>query len=203
VGGRFITLEGIDGAGKSTHLASLATRLASGGYEVVTTREPGGTPLSERLRELLLHSTMDSVTETLLMFAARGEHLRQVIEPALARDATVLCDRFTDATFAYQGGGRGVSRQMLVQLEQWVQQGRHPDLTLWFDLPPAAAAQRRSAARSPDRFEQLDMTFFERVREGYLDRMRESPDRFVRIDAARPPAAVWAQIVTTLEARSW
>jgi len=203
VGGRFITLEGIDGAGKSTHLASLAARLASGGREVVTTREPGGTPLAERLRELLLHSPMDGLAETLLAFAARRDHLNRVIEPALARDATVLCDRFTDATFAYQGAGRGLPLEVLVQLEQWVQSGRQPDLTLWFDLPPAAAAQRRIAARSPDRFEQQDVAFFERVREGYLDRMRSAPERFVRIDAGQSAANVWSQIVGTLEARRW
>jgi dTMP kinase len=203
VGGRFITLEGIDGAGKSTHLDPLAARLASGGHEVVTTREPGGTPLAERLRELLLHSRMDSLAETLLVFAARRDHLVHVIDPALARGATVLCDRFTDATFAYQGAGRGVSLEPLVELERWVQAGRQPDLTLWFDLAPAAAAERRVAVRSPDRFEQQDGAFFERVRDGYLARMRGSPQRFVRIDASRPPAHVWAQIVEALEARRW
>jgi dTMP kinase len=203
VGGRFITLEGIDGAGKSTHLASLAGRLASGGHEVVKTREPGGTPLAERLRELLLHSPMDSLAETLLVFAARRDHLAHVIEPALARNATVLCDRFTDATFAYQGAGRGLSQDVLVHLEQWVHAGRQPDLTLWFDLPVTAAAQRRVAARSPDRFEQLDLAFFERVREGYLQRMAASPERFVRIDAGQSPPKVWSQIVETLEARRW
>ena len=203
MGGRFITLEGIDGAGKSTHLASLAARLASGGREVVTTREPGGTPLAERLRELLLHAQMDSLAETLLIFAARRDHLARVIEPALAREATVLCDRFTDATFAYQGAGRGLPLEVLVRLEQWVQAGRQPDLTLWFDLAPAAAAQRRTAARPPDRFEQQDVAFFERVRSGYLDRMRSSPERFVRIDAGRSPADVWSQIVAALEARRW
>jgi dTMP kinase len=203
VGGRFITLEGIDGAGKSTHLASLAARLASGGHEVITTREPGGTPLAERLRELLLHSPMDSLAETLLVFAARRDHLHHVIEPALARDATVLSDRFTDATFAYQGAGRGVSLEALTHLERWVQEGRQPDLTLWFDVPPTAAAQRRVAARSPDRFEQQSVAFFERVRDGYLERMRAAPTRFVRIDASQSPADVWSQIVETLEARRW
>jgi dTMP kinase len=203
VGGRFITLEGIDGAGKSTHLVSLAARLASGGREVVTTREPGGTPLAERLRELLLHTRMDSLAETLMIFAARRDHLAQVIEPALARDATVLCDRFTDATFAYQGAGRGLPLEVLARLEQWVQAGRQPDLTLWFDLAPAAAAQRRTAARPPDRFEQQDVAFFERVRSGYLDRMRSSPERFIRIDAGRSPADVWSQVVEALEARRW
>ena len=203
MGGRFITLEGIDGAGKSTHLASLATRLASGGREVVTTREPGGTPLAERLRELLLHSPMDSLAETLIVFAARRDHLDQVIAPALARDATVLCDRFTDATFAYQGAGRGLSLEVLRHLERWVQVGRQPDMTFWFDLPPASAARRRVAARLPDRFEQLDVAFFERVRDGYLDRMRAFPERFVRIDAEQSAANVWSQIVEALEARHW
>jgi dTMP kinase len=203
VGGRFITLEGIDGAGKSTHLRSLATRLASGGREVVTTREPGGTPLAERLRELLLHSPMDSLAETLIVFAARRDHLDQVIAPALARGATVLCDRFTDATFAYQGAGRGLSLEVLMHLEHWVQAGRQPDLTLWFDLPPASAAKRRVAARLPDRFEQLDVAFFERVRDGYLDRMRAFPERFVRIDAEQSAANVWSRIVEALEAQHW
>ena len=203
MGGRFITLEGIDGAGKSTHLASLAARLARAAAKSSTTREPGGTPLAERLRELLLHSPMDGLAETLLVFAARRDHLNRVIEPALARDADVLCDRFTDATFAYQGAGRGLPLFMLGHLEQWVQAGRQPDLTLWFDLPVAAAAQRRIAARSPDRFEQQDVAFFERVRNGYLDRMRSSPERLVRIDAGQSAANVWSQIVGTLEARRW
>lgn len=196
--GRFLTLEGIDGAGKSSHLAALAEVLRAGGAEVVLTREPGGTPLAETLRELVLHQGMDALTEALLVFAARRDHLRQVIEPALARGATVLCDRFTDATFAYQGGGRGFDLAVLQALEGWVQQGRQPDLTLWFDLPPAVAAARRAAVRSPDRFEQQDTHFFERVRAGYAARAAADPARFVRLDASAPREAVWAQIQAAL-----
>jgi dTMP kinase len=136
--GRFISFEGIDGAGKSTHIEAVAARLRRSGAEIVCSREPGGTPLAEHLRELLLHSPMDALTEALLVFAARRDHITQVIAPALARGANVLCDRFTDATFAYQGGGRGFDQAVLLRLEQWVQQGLQPDLTLWFDLPAAA-----------------------------------------------------------------
>jgi dTMP kinase len=203
VGARFITLEGIDGAGKSTHIASLAARLSAGGAEVVTSREPGGTPLAERLREILLYAPMDSLSEALIVFAARRDHLTQVIEPALARGATVLCDRFTDATFAYQGGGRGFALEVLATLEGWVQAGRQPDLTLWFDLPTAMAAKRRAQARSPDRFEQQDDVFFERVREAYLARMQQAPQRFARIDANQSAANVWKQIDATLGERGW
>lgn len=203
MGARFITLEGIDGAGKSTHIATLAARLGAGGTEVVVTREPGGTPLAERLREILLYSPMDTLGEVLIVFAARRDHLTQVIEPALARGATVLCDRFTDATFAYQGAGRGFALDVLSTLEQWVQGDRQPDLTFWFDLPTAMAAERRTAVRMPDRFEQQDAAFFERVREGYLHRMRDSPHRFARIDANQSAADVWKQIRSTLELRGW
>ncbi len=201
--GRFITLEGIDGAGKSTHLAALAERMAAGGQEVVATREPGGTPLAEQLRELLLHTTMDSLTESLLVFAARRDHLATVIEPALARGASVLCDRYTDATFAYQGGGRGFALDVLTQLEAWVQQGRQPDLTLWFDVAPQTAAARRAAARAPDRFERQDAAFFERVRAGYLARAEQARTRIARIDAGLAPAEVWRQIDAALAARGW
>ena len=201
--GRFITLEGIDGAGKSTHLAALAARLAAGGQEVVATREPGGTPLAEQLRELLLHTTMDALTETLLVFAARRDHLATVIEPALARGASVLCDRYTDATFAYQGGGRGFPLDILTELEAWVQQGRQPDLTLWFDVAPQTAAARRAAARAPDRFERQDAAFFERVRAGYLARAEQAPKRFACIDAGLAPTEVWRQIDAALTARGW
>ncbi len=201
--GRFITLEGIDGAGKSTHLAALAERLAAGGQEVVATREPGGTPLAEQLRELLLHTTMDALTETLLVFAARRDHLATVIEPALARGASVLCDRYTDATFAYQGGGRGFPLDILTELEAWVQQGRQPDLTLWFDVAPQTAAARRAAARAPDRFERQDAAFFERVRAGYLARAEQAPKRFACIDAGLAPTEVWRQIDAALTARGW
>ena len=204
---RFITFEGIDGAGKSTHIAAVADRLRRAGAIVVSTREPGGTPLAERLRELVLHSSMDTLTECLLVFAARRDHLRQVIEPALERGDTVLCDRFTDATFAYQGGGGGAHLQQLLQLEAWVQGGRdgvrQPDLTIWFDLPPALAALRRAQARAADRFEQQDVEYFERVRAAYAARADAAPRRFVRIDAALDRDAVWGQIDAALGARGW
>jgi dTMP kinase len=199
--GRFITFEGIDGAGKSSHIDTLAGWLRERGHDPVVTREPGGTELAERLRVLILQSPMDPLTEALLVFAARRDHLQRVIEPALARGATVLCDRFTDATFAYQGGGRGFDLGVLATLETWVQQGRQPDLTFWFDLPPAVAAARRAAVREPDRFEQQDEAFFERVRAGYARRCAAAPERFARLDAAAERAAVWAQIEATLAAR--
>ena len=199
---RFITFEGIDGAGKSTHIATLTARLAAQG-EVVNTREPGGTPLAETLRGLFLHSGMDPLTELLLVFAARRDHLQKVIEPALAAGRTVLCDRFTDASFAYQGGGRGMDLGVLSTLEQWVQQGRQPDLTLWFDLPAEVAAQRRAAAREADRFEQQDLEFFERVRAGYAARAAAAPERFARIDASLTVAEVAAQILGVMEQRGW
>jgi len=203
VTGRLITFEGIDGAGKSTHIDTIAERLRAAGAAVLCTREPGGTPLAEQLRELVLHETMDALTETLLVFAARRHHLQQVIEPALARGNTVLCDRFTDATFAYQGGGRGVEMTVLQSLEQWVQGQRQPDLTLWFDLPAEEAAQRRARARAADRFEQEDLEFFERVRVAYLARMNDAPDRFVRLDASLDRDAVRQQINGALDARRW
>jgi dTMP kinase len=201
--GRFITFEGIDGAGKSTHITALQKWLAAKGQEVLLTREPGGSALAEQLRELVLHQPMDALSETLLIFAARRDHLRTCIEPALARGLIVLCDRFTDATFAYQGAGRGFDLGVLGELECWVQQGRQPDLTLWFDLPPQVAAERRSAVRAPDRFEQLDTSFFARVRDGYAQRMTQAPQRFVRLDAAAEREAVWAQIQQALEQRAW
>lgn len=201
--GRFISFEGIDGAGKSSHVEALANWLRERGNEVVLTREPGGTPLAERLRELFLHTPMDPLTEALLVFAARRDHLQQCIEPALQRGAVVLCDRFTDATFAYQGGGRGFDAGVLAQLEAWVQQGRQPDLTLWFDVSPEVAAQRRAAARAPDRLESQDVAFFERVRQAYEERRRQQPDRIVRIDSSRPREAVWAQVLQVMESRGW
>jgi dTMP kinase len=201
--GQFITFEGIDGAGKSSHIEALAQWLRERGAEVLLTREPGGTELAETLRELILHQRMDSLTETLLVFAARRDHLVQHIEPALQRGTTVLCDRFTDASFAYQGGGRGFSTQVLQQLETWVQQGRQPDVTLWFDLPPAVAAQRRAAAREPDRFESQDLAFFERVREGYAARAVNAASRFVRVDAQASRDAVWAAITSAMQQRGW
>lgn len=200
---RFITFEGIDGAGKSSHIEAVAARLRGGGAEVVVTREPGGTPLAERLRELLLHSNMDALTEALLVFAARRDHVAQVIAPALARGASVLCDRFTDATFAYQGGGRGFDLGVLAQLEQWVHRDLQPDLTLWFDLPAAVAAERRAAARTPDRFERQDEAFFERVTAGYRARATGDAARFARIDALRAQPEVAAQIAAVLQARGW
>ena len=201
--GRFITFEGIDGAGKSSHVEALAAWLRERRHEVVVTREPGGTLLAERLRELVLHTPMDTLTEALLVFAARRDHLQQVIEPALARGATVLCDRFTDASFAYQGGGRGFDPAVLSELERWVQQGRQPDLTLWFDVPAATAATRRAAARVPDRFETQDEAFFERVSAGYARRCAGDPQRFVRLDAAAERAAVWHQLQAAVQARAW
>jgi len=203
VSGRFISFEGIDGAGKSTHIAAVSARLRAAGAEVVNTREPGGTPLAERLRELVLHQPMDVLTEALLVFAGRRDHVRQVIEPALAAGRTVVCDRFTDASFAYQGGGNGLPLAVLDQLESWVTLGRQPDLTIWFDLPPAMAAARRAAARDADRFEQQDLDFFERVRAGYAARMAAAPQRFARIDSSLAKPAVWAQIEAELERRGW
>jgi dTMP kinase len=201
--GRFVTFEGIDGAGKTSHLNELEGRWRDAGRDVVRTREPGGTPLAESLRELVLHQSMDALTETLLVFAARRDHLNQVIEPALARGAWVLCDRFTDATFAYQGAGRGFDLSVLDTLETWVQLGRQPDLTLVFDVDPAIAAQRLSAARSPDRFEAQDQAFFERVRAGYHARMAATPGRFAVIDAARTPTEVASQVEAVMAARGW
>ena len=201
--GRFITFEGIDGAGKSTHIEALTQRLRQAGHDVVCTREPGGTPLAEKVRELVLHSPMDALTEALMVFAARRDHIQQVIAPALAKGSTVLCDRFTDATFAYQGAGRGFDVDVLTTLEAWVQQGLQPALTLWFDLPAELAAERRAAARSPDRFEQLDLAFFNRVRQGYEARMKQAPERFVRINSAQSRELVWAQIVAQMEQRGW
>jgi dTMP kinase len=199
--GRFITVEGIDGAGKSTHLEAMASWLRERGHRVLVTREPGGTPLAETLRGLVLHQAMEPLTEALLVFAARRDHLVQQIVPALSRGETVLCDRFTDATFAYQGGGRGFDGAVLAQLERWVQQGRQPDLTLWFDLPAAQAAERRAAVRAPDRFEAQDLAFFQRVQAGYAARAAADPARFVRIDSRRDKAAVWAEVRAALESR--
>ncbi|MBB2486368.1 dTMP kinase [Mitsuaria sp. WAJ17] len=201
--GRFISFEGIDGAGKSTHIAAVSERLRRAGAEVLNTREPGGTPLAERLRELVLHEPMDALTEALLVFAGRRDHVRKVIEPALAAGCTVVCDRFTDASFAYQGGGNGLPLSVLTQLEAWVTDGRQPDLTIWFDLPPAMAAARRAAAREADRFEQQDLDFFERVRAAYAARAADAPQRFAQIDASGDVASVATQIVAVLEQRGW
>jgi dTMP kinase len=202
--GLFISFEGIDGAGKSTHIDSVAALFRQAGRALVLTREPGGTPLSEKLRELVLHEPMDPLTEALLMFAARREHLVQVIEPALARGDVVLCDRFTDATFAYQGGGRGFDWQVLSQLERMVQQIpsgvlRQPELTVWFDLDPAIAAERLASARVPDKFESQPADFFAAVRAGYARRLAEMPERFARIDAAQSREAVGADVVRAVQ----
>lgn len=184
--GRFISFEGIDGAGKSTQHAWLVDRLRAQGRQVVATREPGGTPLGEKLRSLLLSEPMHLETEALLMFAARREHLVQVIEPALARGDWVVCDRFVDASFAYQGGGRGLEWAKLERLAEWVLGSMRPDLTLIFDAPVAVAQQRlHAASNSPDRFEQEQAEFFERVRAAYLRIARENPLRVRVIDATR------------------
>ena len=200
---RFITFEGIDGAGKSSHIAALADWLRTRGAAVELTREPGGTHLAETLRGLVLHQAMDPLTEALLVFAARRDHLVQRIEPALQRGATVLCDRFTDASYAYQGGGRGFDKQLLAQLEGWVQQGRQPDLTLWFDIPAALAAERRAAARTPDRFEAQDEAFFQRVRDAYAERAAQAPSRFAVIDARGERGQVWARVLQAVAERGW
>jgi dTMP kinase len=182
---KFITLEGMDGAGKSTHIPTIIAALQARGNEVVSTREPGGTALGERLRELLLHENMHAETETLLMFAARREHIATVIAPALARGAYVLSDRFTDATFAYQSGAKGVSAAKVELLEHWVQGDLQPDLTLLFDVPVEVSMQRLAAARSPDKFEREDAAFFTRIRQAYLQRAQQNPARFRIIDGSK------------------
>ncbi len=196
--GYFISFEGIDGAGKSTHIDAFC-KLMQERYpnrEVVVTREPGGTPLGEQLRALLLDAPMNLETEALLMFAARREHIAQVIEPALQAGKIVISDRFSDASFAYQGGGRGLSIAKLNALEQWVQ-GRNdgsllqPNLTILFDLPGEVAEARRSKVRAPDKFEKMDLHFFEKVRQEYLRRAKEAPQRFHLVDATKTPDAIW------------
>jgi len=183
---KFITLEGMDGAGKSTHIPNIISALQAKGAEVVSTREPGGTPLGEHLRELLLHDAMHAETETLLMFAARREHIANVIEPALKRGAYVLSDRFTDATYAYQSGAKGVSAAKIEILEQWVQGSLQPDLTLLFDVPVEVSVARLAGARSPDKFERESADFFTRIRNAYLERARQNPARFRVIDGSKP-----------------
>lgn len=200
----FISFEGIDGAGKSTHIEGLAQWFKDRGHVVTLTREPGGTPLAEKFRALALHEVMDPLTEALIMFAARREHLIHVIEPALARGEVVLCDRFTDATFAYQGGGRNFDWGVLKTLEQMVQnvpatELRQPDLTVWFDLPPAVAAERLSTARVPDKFESQPQSFFQAVRDGYAKRLQENPSRFAQIDANQAREAVWSDVLHAVE----
>lgn len=204
--GLFLTLEGIDGAGKSSHLDAMEALFKAQGRTVVRTREPGGTPLAETLRGLILEQPMDPLTESLLVFAARRDHIVQVIEPALARGDLVLCDRFTDATFAYQGAGRGFDATVLSTLEQWAQGGRaqgllQPHITLWFDLAPETAAERLAGARVPDKFEAQPVEFFRRVALGYADRAAADAQRFIRIDASQTRDQVWQQIETALVAR--
>ena len=204
--GLFVSFEGIDGAGKSTHIQGLADAFRAGGRAVTLTREPGGTQLAEKLRPLVLADAMDALTEALLIFAARRDHLTTVIEPALARGDVVLCDRFTDATFAYQGAGRGFDAGVLGTLEHWVQrlpEGglRQPDVTVWFDISPETAAVRLADARVPDRFEAEPIEFFRRVAAGYAARAEASNGRFLHVDAEKDRQHVWQQIISAFEAR--
>ena len=207
--GLFISFEGIDGAGKSTHISALAQAFKAQGRAVTLTREPGGTPLAEKLRSLVLQDAMDPLTEALLMFAARRDHLDCVILPALGRGDVVLCDRFTDATFAYQGGGRGFDEGVLSQLERMVQTKAdqaalvQPALTVWFDLSPEEAAKRLAGARVPDKFESQPLAFFQRVADGYARRLLAEPTRFARIDAAQTQAAVWQSVLSVFMAKGW
>ena len=197
--GRFITVEGIDGAGKSTQIDAVAAALQARGLHLVLTREPGGTSLGESLRELILNERMTAETETLLLFAARAEHLVRVIRPALAVGQWVLCDRFTDATYAYQSGGRGVAEERIATLEHWVHADLQPDLTLLFDVPPEVAALRLSRARAADRFEAEDVQFFAAVRRAYLARAASDPARFYVIDGTRPPEELRARLTELAE----
>lgn len=188
--GRFITFEGIDGAGKSTQIDVIETTLKARGFEVIRTREPGGTPLGEVIRKELLSVSMDPATETLLFFASRAEHIAQVIKPALNRGAWVLSDRFTDATYAYQVGGRGFPAHKVEELERWTHGDLQPDRTVLFDIDPQVAAQRVAQARSLDRFEKESLDFFTRVRNAYLTRAKQSPDRFLIINSMQDKETV-------------
>lgn len=221
--GLFISFEGIDGAGKSTHIAGLAEAFRAEGRAVTLTREPGGTPLAEKLRAMVLNDAMDPLTEALLIFAARRDHIVNVIAPALRRGDVVLCDRFTDATFAYQGAGRGFDLKLLATLEQWVQSDEgllgdpagnspmkpevetviEPHLTVWFDLSPEEAALRLAGARVPDKFEAQPLEFFRRVAQGYAGRQKNHPERFARIDAAKSRDEVWQAVRQVFEAKGW
>jgi dTMP kinase len=223
--GLFISFEGIDGAGKSTHIDALVAAFKTQygdskvAKNVIHTREPGGTPLAEKLRQLILNDAMDALTESFLVFAARRDHLNLVIEPALARGDVVLSDRFTDATFAYQGGGRGFDLETLSTLEQWTQQIRwldanftgkndveairQPDLTIWFDLPPEIAAQRLAGARVPDKFEAQPVEFFRQVAAGYQKRMDDSPSRFAKINSNQSREAVWRDVLAAVKSRGF
>ncbi len=198
--GCFITLEGVDGAGKSTHTNWIAETLRGHGLTVLATREPGGTPLGERLRDMLLSEAMGLDTETMLMFAARCEHIRQVIEPALANGTWVVCDRFTDATYAYQGGGRELGGARVAALEQWVHPGLQPDRTWLFDVPLDVARARLADAREPDRFEREGAAFFERTRAAYHERAAANPERIHIVDSTRPIPAVRAGLQAELDA---
>ncbi len=197
--GKFITFEGIDGAGKSTQIDALLGFLKAKGIEVVRTREPGGTPLAEKIRDLLLHDSMQVVTETMLFFAARAEHIADVIEPALNRGAWVLSDRFTDATFAYQVGAKGESASVVETLEAIVQKDLQPDCTVLFDIDPEVAAKRRAAARAADRFEAQDVAFFTSVRKAYLTRAHKYPDRFFILDASEAQTAITEKLLKKAE----
>ena len=221
--GLFISFEGIDGAGKSTHIAGLAEAFQAEGRAVTLTREPGGTPLAEKLRAMVLGEPMDPLTESLLVFAARRDHLVSVIAPALVRGDVVLCDRFTDATFAYQGAGRGFDLAVLSRLEQWVQSDEgllgdpagnrpmrpgvetviEPHLTVWFDLAPEEAALRLAGARVPDKFEAQPVEFFRRVAAGYASRQQGHPERFARIDASLSRDAVWQAVRQVFVEKGW
>ena len=221
--GLFISFEGIDGAGKSTHITALAEAFQAQGRAVTLTREPGGTLLAEKLRVMVLNDAMDPLTEALLIFAARRDHLVRVIAPALVRGDVVLCDRFTDATFAYQGAGRGFDLALLSTLEQWVQSDEgllgdpagnspmkpevetviEPHLTLWFDLPAEEAAQRLAGSRVPDKFESQPVEFFRRVAQGYADRQYAHPERFARINASQARDAVWQAVRQVFVTKGW
>lgn len=211
--GLFISFEGIDGAGKSTHIDRLAQAFRAQGRVVTLTREPGGTPLAEQIRAMVLNQPMDTLTEVLLVFAARRDHVAQVIAPALARGEVILCDRFSDSSFAYQGGGRDVDPAVLATLEQWVQGTQvpqytpvagkllQPHLTIWFDLPASVAAQRLAGARVPDKFEAQPVEFFDKVVQGYAQRYAADPGRFARINADQAPTTVWADLESALRAK--
>jgi dTMP kinase len=196
---RFITLEGIDGAGKSTHVEVLAQYLREQGESVFVSREPGGSELAERIRELLLHQSMGGLTELLLVFAARNDHLERLIRPALAKGHWVICDRFTDATWAYQGAGRGMDAASIAWLEASVHSNLQPSRTYWFDLDPLEAARRRAASRgAADRFEAEDLVFFQRVREGYASRAKLRAEAFMRIDASQSKQRIGQQMILDL-----
>lgn len=201
--GKFITFEGIDGAGKSTHIEFLAGLLKENGIRVVVTREPGGTELGEKLRNLLLHETMHLETEALLMFAARREHLAQVIEPALTRGDWVISDRFTDASFAYQGGGRNLDMNKLRELEKWVHPNRQPDLTLLFDVALDVARKRLDETRDLDKFEKEKADFFAATRQVYLDRAKEFAERFYVIDSQKSIPSIQEEIQALFRQKQW